>query len=83
LSFEYLIANKERINQVRWQFDELSSLLIQEYSHEKQMFQEKKCREHMAAYMIQQWWLRVSSDPRNPVCIRRLERGFNEYSSHS
>ncbi len=77
LTFDYLIENKEGMNTLReHHYFTPGKLLCEEYTHEEKSFKERKCREHMAAYRIQQWWLRVTSDPRNPVCIRRLERDF-------
>jgi hypothetical protein len=53
-------------------------LFKMEYSYEKKCFEERKHREHMAAYRIQQWWIKVTGHPQNPVCIRRLEREYDE-----
>jgi hypothetical protein len=79
LTFDYLIENKEGIKMLQ-DHDVLKpgKLLCEEYTHEEKSFKERKYREHMAAYCIQQWWLRVTSNPRNPVCIRRLEREYDE-----
>ena len=49
-----------------------------EFVVEKAAFLERRRREYLAAYRIQQWWMRVTSDPRNPVCQRRLEREYDE-----
>lgn len=79
MSFEYLISNNQRIK-LLFNVEEMynpNELLLQNYSYEKETFEERKCVEHMAAYRIQQWWLRVTSDPRNPVCQRRLEREYD------
>jgi hypothetical protein len=73
MTFDYLISNKNLFKNITH-----SLLLDVEYIVEKQLFEERKRREYMAAYRIQQWWLRVTSDPRNPVCQRRLEREYDE-----
>lgn len=55
-----------------------------EFVAEKAAFLERRRRDYLAAYRIQQWWWRVTSHPANPVCRRRLEREYAEYvSSHS
>ena len=45
--------------------------------HEKKEFVERKMREHMAAYKIQQWWLFVSSSPEYAVGRRGIEAGYD------
>ena len=79
MTFEYLISKKEVIKNFRGDFSCLKKYLLnQEYVYEKKMFEERKKREHMASYKIQQWWLQVTSHPNNPVCKRRLERDYEE-----
>lgn len=81
MTFEYLISRKKDIKK-RSDNDYYNNnqkyLLSEEYVYEKQMFEERRKREHLAAYRIQQWWLQVTSDPSNPVCKRRLEREYAE-----
>lgn len=50
------------------------------WQHEKKEFVERKTREHMAAYKIQQWWLFITSSPEYAVGRRRIEAGYdNEF----
>jgi len=49
-----------------------------EFAVEKAAFLERRRREYMAAYRIQQWWWCVTSHPANVVCQRRLERDYAE-----
>lgn len=49
-----------------------------EFVVEKAAFLERRRRDYLAAYKIQQWWWRVTSNPANPVCRRRLEREYAE-----
>ena len=46
--------------------------------HEKREFEEKKRREHLTAYKIQQWWLFITSSPEYAVGRRRIEKEFVE-----
>lgn len=46
---------------------------------EKQAFLERRRREYMSAYKIQQWWWCVTSNPVNVVCQRRLESDYERY----
>jgi hypothetical protein len=79
LTFDYLIEHKDDIKTLRVHpYTTPNKLLCEEYTYEEKSFKERKYREHMAAYCIQQWWLRVTSDPSNPVCRRRLEREYAE-----
>jgi hypothetical protein len=81
MTFEYLISRKEGIKKCKDDFGfglHPKYLLNAEYVYEKMLFEERKKREHVAAYTIQQWWLQVTSHPDNPVCKRRLEREYEE-----
>ena len=73
LTFDYLIEHKDDIKDAANRL----TLFQNEYPHEKKCFKERKRREHMAAYRIQQWWLKVTSNPANAVCQRRLEREYD------
>jgi hypothetical protein len=76
LTFDYLIKHKHKIMVLQTEWSHPKFLFKMEYSYEKKCFEERKHREHMAAYRIQQWWIKVTGHPQNPVCIRRLERDF-------
>jgi len=79
MTFEYIISRKIDIRLFIGDFTcHMKKLLSEEYVYEKQLFEYKLKNEHMAAYKIQQWWFCVTSNPRNPVCKRRLEREYNE-----
>jgi hypothetical protein len=79
MTFEYLISRKEDIRKYTNDFTcHPKYLLNAEYVYEKRLFEERRKREHLAAYRIQQWWLQVTSHPDNPVCRRRLEREYEE-----
>jgi hypothetical protein len=79
MTFEYLISRKDDIKKYTNDFTcHPKYLLNEEYVYEKEKFEERRKREHLAAYRIQQWWLRVTSHPDNPVCKRRLEQDYEE-----
>ena len=42
----------------------------------------RRFRRHLAAYRIQQHWYRITTNPAHPVCIRRLERQYDQLSSN-
>jgi len=48
------------------------------FTVEKTAFLERRRCDYLAAYRIQQWWWRVTSNPANPVCRRRLEHDYAE-----
>ena len=81
LTFDYLIEHKdafiEFIEQDTDNIIMVAQLFQKEYPYEKKCFTERKQREYMAAYRIQQWWLKVTSHPDNVVCQRRLEREYD------
>jgi hypothetical protein len=74
LTFDFILENPTICAGV----DYLENVCVNDFRVEKEAFLERRRREYMAAYQIQQWWLRVTSDPRNVVCRRRLEREFDE-----
>ena len=47
------------------------------FAHEKGLFVERKAREHLAAYKIQQWWVFVTSSPEYAVGRRKIEAGYD------
>jgi hypothetical protein len=78
-SFDYLIEKKERINETAYQYVHARYLLECDYVYEKQRFVDKSRREYLAGYRIYQWWMWVTSNPRNSVCHRKLEQEFDEF----
>jgi len=47
------------------------------FAHEKRLFVERKAREYLAAYKIQQWWVFMTSSPEYDVGRRRIEAGYD------
>jgi hypothetical protein len=74
LTFDFILENPTIFDGI----DYLNNVSVNEFVAEKATFLERRRREYMAAYQIQQWWMRETSDPRNVVCQRRLEREFDE-----
>lgn len=74
LSFDFIRENPTICGGIEY----LNNVSVNEFKVEKEAFLEKRRREYMSAYMIQQWWHHVTSDPRNVVCRRRLERDYDE-----
>lgn len=73
LRFQFILDN-HTINGKEY----LSYVDENEFVVEKAAFLERRRREYLAAYRIQQWWWRVTSHPDNMVCKRRLERDYAE-----
>jgi len=46
------------------------------FTYEYTLHMQTEYRRYLAAYRIQQWWLRLRLDPRHPVGQRRLEREY-------
>ena len=74
LRFDFIINNPTIFDGCQY----LNDICLNVFSVEKAAFLERRRREYMAAYRIQQWWLRVTSHPANVVCQRRLERDYAE-----
>lgn len=49
---------------------------------DKEAFIEREYKRHLAAYRIQQYWIRVRTDPNYALCRKKLERDFAEYKAH-
>ncbi len=49
---------------------------------DKEAFIEREYTRHLAAYRIQQYWIRVRTDPNYAICRKKLERDFAEYKAH-
>jgi hypothetical protein len=75
LTFDFILENPTICDGVEY----LGNVSVNKFDAEKAAYLERRRREYMAAYQIQQWWLRTTSDPRNVVCIRRLERDFAKF----
>jgi len=40
---------------------------------------DKRYKEHLSAYRIQQCWNNAISIPTNPICKRKIKRDYQEY----
>ena len=56
----------------------IDGIVMNSFKKEKQQFIEKKYKEYMSVYRIQQCWDRASSIPTNPICQRRIERDYEK-----
>jgi hypothetical protein len=74
LKFDFILENHTICNGV----DYLENVCVNDFRVEKEAFLERRRREYLAAYKIQQWWWCVTSHPANVVCRRRLERDYAE-----
>ena len=52
--------------------------MLDHFDYEYTLHMQAEYFRYLAAYRIQQWWLRLRLDPRHPVGIRRLEREYEE-----
>ena len=59
-----------------WNYQYLSR---KSFSKEKQIFMQKKYREHMAAFKIQMYWRRANYNPDYKLCKQRLIKQCNEF----
>ncbi len=71
LTMDFINANPDK----PWKWKNISN---NNFTKSKVEFINKKYREYLAAYQIQQWWHRIRMDPHHPVGIRRLEREYDE-----
>lgn len=77
LRFQFILDNR-KINGKEY----LDYVDENEFVVEKAAFLERKQREYLAAYRVQQWWWRVTSNPANLVCQHRLEREYADMFSN-
>lgn len=77
LRFQFILDNR-KINGKEY----LDYVDENEFVVEKAAFLERRRREYLAAYRIQQWWWRVTSNPANVVCQHRLEREYADMFSN-
>lgn len=47
-------------------------------TRDKNKFEERKYREYLAAYRIQQWWIRIHDDPTYRVCREKVAKDYDE-----
>ena len=73
LTFDFIKNNRTICNGI----DYLENVSVNNFDVEKAMFLERRRRQYMASYQIQQWWLKETSNPKNVVCLRRLERDYD------
>lgn len=73
LTFDFIQENPTICDGVEY----LENVCVNEFHVEKAAFLEGRRREYMAAYQIQQWWLKETSNPKNVVCMRRLDRDYD------
>jgi hypothetical protein len=74
LKFDFILDNHTICDGV----DYLENVCVNDFRVEKEAFLERRRREYLTAYKIQQWWWCVTSHPANVVCRRRLERDYAE-----
>ena len=58
-----------------WDWNDLSQ---NTFSKAKQNFVDKRYKEHLSAYRIQQCWNRAISIPTNPMCKRKQKRDYEK-----
>ena len=73
ITFDNILAHPDK----PWNWYNLSR---NTFSKAKQNFVEKKYKEHLSAYRIQQCWNRASSIPTNPICQRKQIRDYEKCS---
>lgn len=50
---------------------------------DKEAFIERKYRKYLAAYRIQQYWIRVNTDPNYALCRKKLEADWAAYAGNT
>ena len=68
---EYVLSYPEQ----PWDWRNLS---FNKFSKAKQNFIEKRYKEHLSVYRIQQCWNRAISVPTNPICQRKIKRDYEK-----
>ena len=71
LTFDIVLVHPNK----PWDWRELS---YNTFSKEKQQFIDRKYKEHLSAYRIQQCWNRAISIPTNPMCKRKQKRDYEK-----
>jgi hypothetical protein len=56
-------------------------IFTQSFVREKEAFIEKRYRDHLSAYRIQQYWNRSLTDPNYALCLKKLEADWLAYST--
>jgi hypothetical protein len=59
-----------------WDWNVLSR---NQFKKSKEIFMEKKMREHIAAFKIQTYWRKANYDPQYELCKRRLRREWDMF----
>ena len=76
LTFDIVLVHPNK----PWDWRELS---YNTFSKEKQQFIDRKYKEHLSAYRIQQYWNRAISIPTNPMCKRKQKRDYEKCTGRS
>ncbi len=71
ITFDNVLAYPDK----PWSFVNLS---YNTFSKAKQRFINKRYKEHLSAYRIQQCWNRAISIPTNPICKRKIKRDYEK-----
>ena len=67
ITLEFVSKNSEK----PWHWDKIFENAFPE---EKKMFIQKKYREYIAAYQIQQWWYKITMSPQYQVGRKLIEK---------
>ena len=73
ITFDIVLVHPDK----PWNWKSLSE---NKFSKAKQRFIEKKYKEYLSAYRIQQCWNRASSIPTNPICQRQQIRDYEKFT---
>ena len=71
ITFDNVLAYPDKT----WNWIDLSQ---NTFSKAKQRFINKRYKEHLSAYRIQQYWNRAISIPTNPICKRKQKRDYEK-----
>ena len=72
IAFDIVLAHPEK----PWDWGGLSQNI---FSKAKKNFVNKRYKEYLSAYRIQQYWNRAISIPANPICQRKIKRDYQTY----
>ena len=71
ITFDIVLAHLDK----PWNWYSLSQ---NTFSKAKQNFVDKRYKEHLSAYRIQQCWNKAISIPTNPMCKRKQKRDYEK-----
>ena len=71
ITFDIVLAHPDK----PWSWYDLSQ---NTFSKAKQQFIDRKYKEHLSAYRIQQCWNKAISIPTNPMCKRKQKRDYEK-----